>query len=78
MRNRAENFTAVLKQQVRWYAYVLWYEARELWRAMPGPWYVKLLLIAVCSLIPGPGDEIGIILLTAYMRRRRNRKLRSS
>ena len=29
-----------------WWAYVLRYEAREMWRALPGPWWCKTLLLA--------------------------------
>lgn len=53
-----------------WYSFVLAYYARETWRALPGPWYVKVLLIVICSLIPGPADEIALIAVTAYARRR--------
>jgi hypothetical protein len=57
-----------------WWGYVLRYEAREMWRALPGPWWVKALLITVCLLIPGPQDEIALALIVAAFRRRQARR----
>ena len=56
-----------------WWAYVLRHEARELWRALPGPWWCKALLIVVCLAIPGPQDEILLALVVAALRKRRER-----
>ena len=56
---------------VSWWAYVLRYEAREMWRALPGPWPVKVLLLAVCAAIPGPADEVILILAVGALRKRR-------
>jgi hypothetical protein len=64
-----------LRVLASWYGYVARYYARETWRAIPGPWWVKVLLIAVCTAIPGPGDEIGLIAITAWSRRRAAKKL---
>jgi hypothetical protein len=61
-----------------WYRYVLTFYARELWRSLPGPWYVKIALIIACQLIPGPGDEIALIALAAWARRRKSRKERDA
>jgi hypothetical protein len=59
---------------ISWWAYVLRYEARELWRALPGPWWVKVLLIVLTQAIPGPQDEIALLLLImAALRKRRAR-----
>lgn len=44
---------------------------KETWDGMPGPWPVKLLLVAVCLAIPGPQDEILLILVTQALRRRK-------
>jgi hypothetical protein len=54
-------------------AYVLWYlswiwwwakgQFRELWEAMPGPWWVKAVIVGACLAIPGPQDEILLILV---------------
>jgi hypothetical protein len=57
-----------------WWAFVLRYEARELWRALPGPWWVKVLLLAVCLACPGPWDELAVIMITAAFRKRRARR----
>ena len=57
-----------------WWAFVLKYEARQLWRALPGPWWCKALLIGVCLAIPGPQDEILLALVVAALRRRQARR----
>lgn len=50
---------------------------RETWDSIPGPWPVKIAVMAllgVCLLIPGPVDEIGVILALrgiAWLGRRR-------
>jgi hypothetical protein len=75
MRNRAEAVLADVTASASWYRYVLVFFARELWRSLPGPWYVKIALIIVCQLIPGPGDEIALIALTVWARRRRAREM---
>ena len=59
---------------VSWWAFVLRYEARELWRSLPGPWWCKALLIAVCLAIPGPADELILVGLVGALRKRRARK----
>lgn len=58
---------------ISWWAFVLRYEARELWRALPGPWWAKIILIAVLQLIPGMLDEIALLAILALLRRRRAR-----
>lgn len=55
---------------IGWWAYVVRYEAREMWRALPGPWPVKVLLIIACQAIPGPFDEVAVIAIAAARRRR--------
>ena len=57
-----------------WWAFVLKYEARQLWRALPGPWWVKVLLIVVTQAIPGPQDELLLMLIVAALRRRQARR----
>lgn len=54
-----------------WWAYVLRYEARQMWRALPGPWPVKVLLVIACQAIPGPLDEIALLTVVAAIRKRR-------
>ena len=58
---------------VSWWAYVLRYEAREGWRALPGPWPVKVLLIAILAagqLIPGEVDEVLMLAAIGWVKRR--------
>ena len=54
-----------------WWAYVLKYEVRELWQALPGPWWCKALLIVVCLAIPGPADEVILIAAAGWLRKRK-------
>jgi hypothetical protein len=53
---------------IRWWAYVLVYYARKFWNDLPGPWPVKLALLAVMQLIPGVFDEIALVALTRIWR----------
>lgn len=59
---------------VSWWAYVIRYEAREMWRALPGPWPVKVLLVVACQAIPGPLDEIALLAAVAAFRKRQARR----
>ena len=59
---------------ISWWAYVLRYEARATWAAMPGPWYVKALTLAVLFIIPGQVDEIVFFALLSAFRKRRARR----
>jgi hypothetical protein len=61
----------------RWYAYAVWCAMLQTWHDMPGPWWVKILLVAVCLAIPGPQDEIALILLTRVFRAWRARQAAS-
>ena len=40
-----------------WWATAVWFAAKAAWDELPGPWWVKLLLIAVTQAIPGGADE---------------------
>ena len=53
-----------------WWVFVLRYEAREMWRALPGPWWVKVLLIVITQAIPGPQDELVLLAVVAAFRKR--------
>jgi hypothetical protein len=64
-----------VKAVISWWAYVLKHEAREMWRALPGPWWCKVLLIIVTQAIPGPQDEIALLLICGWLRKRRARKV---
>ena len=59
-----------------WPVYVLRWYAVQAWRDLPGPWFVKVLLIAVCLAIPGGFDEIALIALARYFRARKARQAR--
>ena len=59
---------------VSWWAYVLRYEIREMWRALPGPWWVKVLLIAVMLAIPGQLDEFLFLAVLGAFRKRQARR----
>ena len=61
-----------MTEVVSWWAYVIRYEAREMWRALPGPWPVKVLLVVACQAIPGPLDEIALLAVVAAVRKRRS------
>lgn len=47
-----------------------------LWRALPGPTWVKVLLLVVCLAIPGPGDEIALLAIAAVLAARKARRSR--
>ena len=57
-RGAARGTGRIVTAVASWWAYVLRYEVRELWQALPGPWWCKALLIVVCLAIPGPADEV--------------------
>jgi hypothetical protein len=59
-----------------WPAYLTRYYLRQTWDDMPGPWWVKVPLIVVCLLIPGPQDELILIGLTRVFRAWRARQAR--
>lgn len=59
---------------VGFYWAVVRFEVRETWRALPGPWWVKLLIIGVCAAIPGCLDEIALVAALKLCRSRRARK----
>ena len=51
-----------------WPVYVARCAVRDLYRGMPGPRWVKVLLIVFCQLIPGGFDEIALIAVTKAYR----------
>ena len=59
---------------VSWWAYVIRYEAREMWRAMPGPWWCKVLLLVLLLAVPGQLDEIVFLAVLSALRKRRARR----
>lgn len=54
-----------------WPVFLARYYARQLWNNLPGPWWVKVLLVAVCIAIPGPADEIILCMLPGLWSRAR-------
>ena len=61
----------------RWVAWYLWDQVKETYHSLPGPWWVKLAIVAVCIAIPGPQDEILLILVVKACRWYRNRSARA-
>ena len=57
-----------------WWVFVVRYEARQMWRALPGPWWVKVMLVVVTQAIPGPQDELILLAIVAAFRKRQARK----
>jgi hypothetical protein len=52
------------------WAYALWtFGIKATWDSLPGPWWARVLLVAVCLAIPGPQDELLLIAITAACRR---------
>ena len=64
-----------MREVIDWWAYVLKYEAREFWRALPGPWWCKVLLLVILQLIPGELDEILLLVVLGWLRKRRASKV---
>ncbi len=63
-----------LRLQAVWYAYAVWFTVLEMWRDLPGPWWVKLLLVAVTVAIPGPQDELLLLAVIKVCRVWRKRQ----
>jgi len=56
-----------------WWWCVARMSARSGWDALPGPWPVKvalIVLLAAGQLIPGEADELVLLLLIGYVKRR--------
>ena len=55
-----------------WWAFMARYYTREAWRCQPGPWPVKVVLMALWGLAvlePGPVGELVMLAVTALYRR---------
>ena len=62
--------------RLAWIAWSVREFFRDLWRGIPGPLPVKIAVMALlcaCLLVPGPLDELVVILALRWMARRRNR-----
>lgn len=56
-----------------WPAFLARYYLARTWRDLPGPWPVKVALLALCLAIPGPFDELALIALPGALRKLRAR-----
>ena len=61
-----------------WWVFVVRHEVRELWRALPGPWWCKVALLVVTQVIPGPADDVALLAVLGYLRKRRAHRERSA
>lgn len=61
-----------------WWAYVVRYEARETWQAMPGPWPVRVVTLTVLFALPGALDEIVFFAVLGALRKRQARRVATS
>jgi hypothetical protein len=81
MRSRPAALVAATPNQVDdllWIGAVLYaHNARDAWRKLPGPWWVKTLIVVVCVAIPGPGDEIAVLALAGAAAARKARASRA-
>lgn len=63
-----------------WYWLAVKMEAREMYAALPSPWWAKVLvgmLLLVALAIPGQLDEIAILAILKYFHARKVRKARA-
>lgn len=58
----------------RWWAFLAGRYARQLWDSLPGPWPVRVALVAACLAIPGPADELALAAIVAACRARQARR----
>jgi hypothetical protein len=56
---------------IAWWWLVLRVTTRDLWDTLPGPWPVKITLIVLTQAIPGQLDDIALLALLAWLRRRK-------
>lgn len=66
--------TAELVSLARWWAYLAGRYARQLWDSLPGPWPVRVALVAACLAIPGPADELALAALVTVCKARKARR----
>jgi hypothetical protein len=52
-----------------WWTWAVIFYARAIWDDLPGPWWMKVIILIVTQiLLPGPIDDIGVLLLIAGVR----------
>lgn len=54
--------------------YAVWFAMKKLFMSLPGPVWVKAILIVLCIAIPGPLDEIVLVALPVVCRKLRARR----
>lgn len=66
---------AGLAQLASWYAYAARTMALDTWRALPGPWWARILLLVALAAIPGCFDELALIAVLKFARMRSSRRI---
>lgn len=62
-----------------WWTYAAIYAARAIWDELPGPWWMKIILLIVTQiLIPGPIDDVALMLIIAAVHAIRRYMVRRS
>jgi len=59
---------------VNWYWLAMRLTALDLWNALPGPWWVKVLVLVITQVIPGPQDELLLLAVVAVCRKIKARR----
>ena len=68
--NAARGAAATAADLATFWACALWtFGIKPTWNGLPGPWWVRVLLVTVYLAIPGPQDELLLIAITAACRR---------
>lgn len=67
---RARRAGRAVSRAVRWCGRKI----RATWDMLPGPTWVKALLIVICLAIPGPGDEIAVLAIAGALAVRKARR----
>ena len=63
-----------MSEIIAWYWFVIRWTVRDMWRGLPGPLWVKLLiclLVIVAQVVPGQLDDIALILVIGYIKKHR-------
>jgi hypothetical protein len=61
-----------------WPVFLARYYVHRTWDDLPGPTWVKALLIVACVAIPGPADELALIGITRICRTWRAHRARTA
>ncbi len=59
-----------------WPVFLIRYQVRETYRALPGPRWVKVSILVACLLFPGPWDELILLAVVSALGARRARRAR--